>query len=315
MNAYDFSVNYYAGLMLLWGKDPYSVWAYHHPLPFTFFWALLALPGLVLPPELHYGMPLMFLLWGVVNTGLLLWSWRRQFWQWVFYFPFLHELSAGQNEMMFWTMERYMNRGWRGALLGALLTMKAPTALILLPWHLVDWLRHDRRTLARWFALTALLWGLPLLWRPDWLAAWLSGRGTDSNLIYSASVSNGVFTLLRLTGTSLTPPLPPLVLTVLIALALLAALLYLVGQFQPNKALAKALALLANPLGLLYTQMTLMGTAPWWLLVPVNWLSLALVLTTGNLVAAMLTPLAVIGWHLYDTRRQARRRVALTAAG
>jgi hypothetical protein len=313
MNAYDFSINYFAGLYLLWGRDPYDLYLYRYPFPFTYFWALLALPGLIIPDTMHYGMPLMLIVWGVVNVALLIHAFRKNFWQWVFYFPFLHELSAGQVEMLFWTAERHTDRGWRGAALGAFLTLKPQSALILLPWHLVDWLKHDRRTLARWAACTVLLWGLPLLWRPDWITRWLGDRGSDANFIYSASVANGVFTLLRPIGVPLEQPYSAELLVWLGILGVIAAALYIVGQFQPNKALAKALAMLGSPLGLYYTQLTLMGTAPWWLLIPANWIGFLLSLRLENFVPSMLTPLAVIGWHVYDARRK-RKREALLAS-
>ncbi len=296
MNAYDFSINFYAGLMLLAGVDPYNNYLYRYPFPFTYFWALLALPG-------YDAMPLMFILWGVVNVGLLIYAFRKNFWQWIFYFPVLHELSAGQVELMFWTMEREIRPGWRGAILGAFITMKPQSAIILLPWHLVNWLKTDRKTLGQWVICTALLWGVPLLWRPDWLSTWLGGRGADANLIYSASVTTGIFSTLRLTGQSLNPPYSQTLLIILGILGVIAALIFLWGQFQPSKEIAKACASIANPLGLLYTQMTLMGTAPAWLLVPLNLISLVLALTWGNFVVCLIVPIAVIAWHVYQRRR------------
>ncbi len=194
MNAFDFSVFYVAGMMLLNGQNPYMNPLYFYPFPFTYFCALLALPG-------YDAMPVMFVLWGVLNVALLIHAFGKNFWKWIFFFPFFHLLSSGQVEMIFWSLERHMKPGWRGAILGAFITLKPQTAIILLPWHLVDWLRHDRVTLAKWIGCTALLWGLPLLWRPDWLSTWLVARSSgDGSLIYSASVSNGVFTVLRLTG-------------------------------------------------------------------------------------------------------------------
>jgi hypothetical protein len=297
VNAYDFSINYFAGLLLLSGQDAYINPLYRYPFPFTYFWALLALPG-------RDAMPLMFILWGVVNVGLLIYAFRRQFWHWVFFFPFLHELSAGQVELMLWSMERLIRPGWRGAILGALLTMKPQTAIVLLPWHLVHWLRHDRRTFGQWLLCTGVLWGLPLLWRPDWIQTWLVGRGGDANFVYSASVSTGVFSLLRLTGEKLTPPYSPALVTLLVALGLIAVIVFIVGQLQSSKEIGKACALLVSPVGLLYTQMTLMGTAPAWLLVPVNLLSVGLALTLGNFVPCLLVPLSVIAWQVYMRRRR-----------
>jgi hypothetical protein len=296
LNAYDFSINYFAGLLLLHGADPYSNPLYRYPFPFTYFWALMALPG-------EQAMPLMFIIWGVINVGLLIYAFRKDFWKWIFYFPVLHELSAGQVELMFWMMERNIKPGWRGAILGALLTLKPQSGLILLPWHLVDWLKHDRQTFVKWLASTLVLWGLPLLWRPNWIHTWLVGRSGDANLVYSASVSTGIFSFLRLTGQPLTSPYSTPVLIILGILIIIALIIFIVGQLQSSPEIAKACALLVSPLGLLYTQMTVMGTAPAWLLVPVNLISVALALITGNFVPCLMVPIAVIVWHVRKRKR------------
>jgi hypothetical protein len=304
LNAYDFSINYFAGLLLLRGGDPYSNPLYRYPFPFTYFWALMALPG-------EQAMPLMFIIWGVINLGFLIYAFRKDFWKWIFYFPVLHEFSSGQVELMFWTMERNIKPGWRGAILGALLTMKPQSGLILLPWHLMDWLRHDRPTFIKWLASTAVLWGLPLLWQPDWIHTWLVGRSGDANLIYSASVSTGIFSVLRLTGQPLTPPFSTSLLIILGGLIVIALIIYIVGQFQPSLEIGKACALLVSPLGLLYTQMTVMGTAPAWLLVPINLLSVALALITGNFVPCLMVPIAVIVWHVWKQRQAAKIKLQM----
>src|SRR5690242_9077366 len=77
VNAYDFSINYFAGLLLLHGGDPYSNPLYRYPFPFTYFWALMALPG-------EQAMPLMFIIWGVINVGMLIYAFRKDFWKWIF---------------------------------------------------------------------------------------------------------------------------------------------------------------------------------------------------------------------------------------
>lgn len=294
MNAWDFSINYLAGLMFLHGQTPHSEFLY--PYPFIYFWAVMALPG----PD---AMPLMFILWGVVNVGLLIYAFRKDFWKWFFFFPFLHEISSGQVEMLLWIMEREIKPGWRGGIFGALITLKPQTAIVLLPWHLVDWLKHDRKTFIKWVVCTLVLWGLPLLWSPDWLTKWLSARANNGQLAYSASVSPGIFSFLRLSGENLNSPYSPTLLVWLAVLGLISVIVFLVGQFNSSKEIGKACASIASPVGLLYTQMALMGTAPAWLLVPVNLFSVGLSLTLGNFTPALLTPIAVIGWHLYQQRK------------
>lgn len=99
MNGWDFSILYAAGVALWNGRDPYSVAEYFYPYPFTFFLALLAFPGAAAEP-------VMFVVWGIFNLGLLLHRWRWQAWKWLLYFPVLHQFSSGQVELLLWWCER-----------------------------------------------------------------------------------------------------------------------------------------------------------------------------------------------------------------
>ncbi|MBZ0300791.1 MAG: hypothetical protein K8J31_13660 [Anaerolineae bacterium] len=293
MNGWDFTIFWQAGQAILNGQNPYQVEAFYYPLPYAYGMIVIA----VLP------LAVALALWQVCNLGMLVLAFRKRFWQWLFYLPVLHGLSSGQNTLLWWFMASGLGRHWRGALLGALMTLKPQTAFLLLSWHLVDWLLHDRRTFLRWAALTALLWGSFLLVRPGWMNEWL-GAQSNSAWIETAGSSPGLFSLLRLA-----PEIWPF-------LAVVAAVVYIWGQFQ-SVAVARATALMASPLGLFYETMALMGMAPAWLLVPLSLLATGLSFATVTFVPFLSLPLAVIGWSYYRRRAaslHAEERTAPAAA-
>jgi hypothetical protein len=170
MGGWDFSIFWMAGQAVLHGQSPYTVANFFSPLLFAYGFIPLA----VLAQQVA------FFLWLFINLVILIVCLRRPFWKWLLYLPMLHLFSSGQVELLWWAMERGINRGWRGAILGAIMTLKPQAAIILLSWHLLDWLRHDRPTLARWLLLTGLLWGVPTLLNPAWIGEWRTNLPTSS---------------------------------------------------------------------------------------------------------------------------------------
>jgi hypothetical protein len=277
MNGWDFSILWAAGRAVLLGQDLYNVAHFFYPLPFAYI-----LAGVATMP-----LPVAYWLWLAFNLGLLVYFFRRDFWQWLLFVPVLHLFSSGQVELVWWGMERGMGRHWRGALLGSLITLKPQTAVLLLPWHVVDWLRYDRPTLFRWIGLTSLIWGVPLLWRPGWILEWLAA--TPPYRLLSASNSPGIFSLIRLL-----PALWPV-------LAVAAVAIFLWGQWQ-SKEIARATALVSSPVGLFYSTMALLGCAPAWLLTPLSLLATGLSLLTRTFIPFLTLPLAVVGWQVWRKR-------------
>lgn len=274
MGGWDFTVFWLAGQAILRGESPYSVPYFYYPLPAAYGFSLLAL----LP------LPVSFVLWTLFNLGLLIVFFRKKFWHWLFYTPVLHMFSSGQVELLWWSMECYISRNLLGALLAAIITLKPQNALILLPWHLYDWLRNDRRLLIYWFGFTVLIWGSPLLWYQNWLLDWL--QAVPSNGLSSAMNAPGIFSLL-----SLKKSWWPI-------LAVMALIIFIWGQMQ-SKQVARSCALLASPGGLFYTTLTLLGCAPALLLVPISILAVVLTLLTRTFIPFLMLPLAVILWHKF----------------
>jgi hypothetical protein len=297
MNAYDFSVNYLAALVFLQGGNPYDGIPYRYPMGMMPIWAIMALFG-------REAMPLMFILWGAFNVGLLIWAYKTRFWQWIFYFPVIHELSSGQIELLLWVMASRIRGGWSGAFLAAFISLKPQSAIILLPYHLWRWLRHDRATLWKFPLACLAVWGWPFLVYPTWFSDWLAGLNvTSAPPIYSAANTTGLFSILRALGVPLYPPYDAATLLPVALLGGLGLLALLWALRQNDEAMTRAAALLANPLGLIYTQLTLMGGAPWWLLVPLSWAALFASLSLGHFVPYMSVPLAIIAWGWWQKRR------------
>lgn len=288
MNGWDFSVLWAAGDAILNGRDPYKVSGFYYPLPFAYLIALFAL----IPERVAFGV------WLAVNALLLVIFLRRAFWKWVLYFPVIHLFSSGQVELLWWCMARVLGRNWTSALIGALMTLKPQSALLLLTFHLWDWLRHSRRTFAAWLGLTAALWAAPLLWRPSWVQDWLAATpAASTGFLGAAQSAPGLFSLTRFA-----PELVPI-------LAVVGAAIALWGLTQ-REPITRACLLLASPVGLFYVAMALMDTAPAILLVPLSLIAAVLIVATQSMIPMIALPIAVIGWHFYQSRRQARLRSA-----
>jgi len=277
MGGWDFSILWHAGQAVLAGQNPYCVLFFYYPLPFTYALVVFA----VLPEQVS------FWTWVAVNVALLIVVFRRRFWHWLLFVPVLHMLSSGNFDLLLWTMERGVGRHWRGAFLGALLTLKPQAAFLLLPWHLYDWLRHDRSVLVRWAILTILLWATPLLSQPNWVMDWISVVPRLTQFTFSNSP--GLFSLLK--------AWPQLRIPVAMG-----ALAVFVWGIRQSKEIARAGAVLASPIGLFYQTLALLACAPAWLLVPVSIIAAALTVATQTFIPFTLIPLAVLAWHLRARR-------------
>ncbi len=274
MNGWDFSILWRAGHAVLEGRDPFSVAYFYYPLPFAYFLSIFALV-----PE-----KVAFWSWILFNLGLLVYFFRLRFWEWVLYVPVMHLLSSGQVDLLFWALARGLKRTWSGALLGAFITLKPQAALVLLPWHLLDWWRSSRETLSQWVAFTIALWGLPTVWRPLWVVDWWQAIPSGG---WWATAKNtpGIFSLLQVW-----PALSPL-------LVVAAVLISWWGLRQGIQEIGRATAILSLPIGLFYNTMSLLDCAPAALLVPLSWLAAALALLTRTYIPFTLLPMGVLYWH------------------
>lgn len=275
MQRWDFNILWQAGHAVWLGHDPYSVEHFYYPLPAAYLFALLA----TVPQSTA------FWAWLLLNMGLLAWKLRGRLPAWALYFPLLHFCSSGQVDLMLWLWGTSMSRGWLSALAAAVITLKPQVAFIMLPWILLRWLRTGRRTLALWFAITTLLWIGPLAVDPTWVRRWQAAIPAQTAL--SRGNTPGIW--------SLEPVFPGIGPVLLIA----STAIFVWGLHQ-ERSVGWAAAALANPVGMFYDLLALMGAAPAWLLVPMSWVAVALSVWLRTFVPWMLVPVGVIIYKRRD---------------
>lgn len=275
MNAADFSVFYDAARALLTGSDPYSVHVGVNGFYYPQVFLLLVLPFALLPYLAAFG------LWTALSLMALIREFRQGFWKWLLFVPLVYCLDAGQSELLWWLLARHLKTGWRSAFFATLITLKPQAAVILLPYHLIRWWKGDRRTLARFSACAALLWGLPFLVWPEWGERWW----TALDLSHHAALGSapGLWSL-----TTLSPAL-------IVPLGLLGGMILMWGLSQ-SEALMRACLILSSPVGLFYGALALMDTAPWWLLAALSWLAMGVTVVLKTWIGWAMIPVGVVLW-------------------
>jgi len=287
--GYDFSIFWQLGRGILDGQNPYSLVEPHYPpaaiLMFTIFAILPYLPS--------------FAVWTGVNFVLYLNCLKRlQLGRWGFawllFVPTVFNFISGQLDIFYFWLALFLQKGgWKAALAGALLTTKPQIAFIALPWFLVRWLLKDRRTLLRWAGLTLALHLLPLLYRTDIYAQWAGI--INGEVDWRIYLTPGVFTL-----SNFNVPSP--------LMAALAAAIAIWGLFQ-ERLTGWISFTLALPIGQWYDETLLVGSAPWWLAVPVSWAAFGLSAVVHNAVPMALIPVILLGWNLYRNRATKMNRI------
>ncbi len=279
--GYDFYVYWQIGRAILQGTDPYLVENAAYP-PATI--VLYALFGLL--PYLPA-----FAIWSGLNVLSLFDVLRRnkltrQFPAWLAFTPTLFILLTGQIDLVFFWLVSWLNRGgWTSVLAAAAITLKPQIALVALPWQIIRWLLHDRKQLLRWLAVCAVLHLSPLLLNPNFYQRWIETVQSDAN--WRAPLSSGIFLL-----TNLSVPVPLLILVAL-AIAL--------WGLTRDEVTARMALLMAQPIGLWYEDVLLVGLAPWQLLVPISWLAFILSVYFKNSLPFLIIPLAALLWRLWGT--------------
>lgn len=275
----DFAILWAIGRAVLDGMNPYAVFESWYPPATSLAFAIFAL----VPPATS------FVMWNGMNVLLLSAATDRKPARWLLYFPTIFMFIAGQIDLFFLALATRLTRGgWQAAISAALITLKPQLAFILLPWFLARWLVVDRRTLARFFGASALLHAAPLLYDPaiyaNWLAriSMLSGERTMG--------APGIF--------GLSAHGWPAVYLYALA-AVIAGLVGLAGalDLMPERRVRPWLALI-DPAIMQYDLVLLMNTAPWYIMVPVSWLTIPLVLWLKSPLPFAAMPLAAIIWQV-----------------
>jgi hypothetical protein len=274
----DFFNFWSIGRLILAGQNPYSYPISQYPPAAAYFFALLAF----LPFQISYG------LWTGFNIVLVIdyihklkqnhWKWA-----WLAFAPVIFILMTGQIDIFFlWIASLIPAKGWKAILLGAVMTLKPQIAFIVLPWYLLQWLLHERKTLFLWFLLTFIIQLFPLTLDPLIFNKWLASIQSEPG--WRILASPGVFALSILNV--------PMIIIILIAIAIC-----IVG-LRRDPMTSRAAQLLALPMGLWYENVLLIGTVPWWLIVPVSWLAFYIATLVHNNFPFVVIPLLVFTWRM-----------------
>lgn len=157
--------------------------------------------------------------------------------------------------------------------------------------------------LGKFLVASLIVWCWPFLIYPTWFRDWTAGLNRVLvPPISSAANTTGFFSILRPLGVPLYPPYDATTLLPVALLVGLGLLGLLWALRQNDEAMTRAAALLVNPMGLIHTQLTLMGGAPWWILVPLSWAALFASLSLGHFVPHMSIPLAILAWNWWQRR-------------
>jgi hypothetical protein len=285
MIGFDYNCFLQIGQAILAGQSPYSApWSFYPPAA-SYLFVIFGL----LPFNIGFG----------VWTGISLVLFQRTVARsqkglrglvWLAFAPVTFCFLSGQIDIFFlWLTGFLTSRGWKAILAGVLLTLKPQIAFIVLPWFLLQWFLHDRRQFLWWAAATATLHVSPLLIDPLVFQKWLALGKSESG--WRLPASPGVFTLLNFNI--------PLVWIVILAVAFVVVGLVLLHSFM----FSWAAQVLAMPAGLWYENVFLIGSTPWWLLVPVSWVCVFVAYQVHNNYPFVLIPLVSLIWQ-YMHRRE-----------
>jgi hypothetical protein len=299
MIGWDFSVFWEIGRAVLEGRGPYSVEFSRYPPAAALFFALFGLLPFLASYAAWSGIGVVVYVAELRRRGL-----RRSILGWLLYTPFLFNLLTGQLDIFFFWLAGFLapaqtdadlstrRRTWRSlwlpALAGALLTLKPQLAAVILPWHLLRWLRDDRRRLAGWVALSAVLHALPLLLDTGIYAQWLAALSGVGEM--KMGVSSGLFVF-----QAWNIPLPVLVV---------AGLALAIWGLTRDEQTSRPAQLGAFPLTIWYDDVLLAGNGPALWLVPLSWAAFI-----GSYLVQNSLPLALIPAGTLVFRWIERRKV------
>jgi hypothetical protein len=276
--GFDFTVFWNTGLAILQGRDPYSVHLSAYPPAMAYLYALFALLPLWLA----------FPIWCGANTALFLDVLRRrglvrQAPAWLASAPVWFILFTGQIDIVFFWLAEFLEKGgWKAVIAAALTTLKPQLALVVLPWYLLRWLAKDRAQLLRWAGLCLLLHAFPLIFDPGIYARWFAAAGEQPG--WRMLISTGVFLFANLGIPAWLLALPAVALAVW-------------GLTRDEKTSRLAM-LLAQPVGVWYMDVLLVGAAPWQIYLPVSLLAFVAGVLLKNSFPFVFIPLAVLAWRV-----------------
>ncbi len=275
--GYDFSLFWEIGKHFLEGGDPYSLGSSFYPPATVYFFVLFSLLPLRVATAIF----------AFVNSTVFVATVRKldrkRWWTWFLFPPALFVLAAGQLDLIFLYLSTFLvNGGIIAALAGSLLTLKPQMAFIALPWFLIRWVKRDRNTLAKWIVLTTILHTIPLVISPGLYKGWLNN--TQGAVSWRMQQSPGVFSL-----TNLNVP---------VAFLAIAALVIAAWALFKDYKTSKVAQLIALPIGIWYDSVFVIGTVPYYIIIPVGIASFALAYFVSNALPLFLISLVAMLWRI-----------------
>lgn len=173
----DWFIFYLAGRAALEGKPVYTVPGFFNPIQV----AWLLAPTTVLP----------FSTWVVVMCAtsfalVVVLTRKKSHWT-LLSLPFIFGLTMGTLDMFLWVPARLLG-GWGLPLL----TLKPQLAAFVIPLQMrVWWQERNWKEFKRFGLVTAWLWGIPILLRPQWIGEWLRAASISipDRLHWAASIA------------------------------------------------------------------------------------------------------------------------------
>jgi len=268
----DFEVLWEIGAALLSGENPYGFHGSWYPPAATILFSIFALIPVANGIWLWRGV-LLVLLAGVVK--------RDGYW-WILYLPLFFVIIAGQVDLVLVALIPMLNKkGWKGALAAFVFTLKPITAVVILPWFILKWLREEPRMVSLFLAFCLLGHTWPLLVRPTIFSEW-------GNVLFGSATTHyfggGLWSAKDILPTFI--------------LATLAAGLVVVALVTKKETLARSALALASPFSLPYHHAILTYAAPGWIMALSSIVMVIIVYVTNAQFARVLVPLTAFLFNL-----------------
>jgi hypothetical protein len=204
----------------------------------------------------------------------------RRLLYWVAFMPLLYCLLVGQVDLLLIGLLLWAGTSRKGVLVAALVTVKPQIAVLVLPVYLARLLRENPGLLKWWLLSVVALWGGTALLVPGQMIQWIQML-LSGELGHAAPTSPGLWAVL--------PGIPALCLSIVLGV---------LAFRQREEGVQRAVMILISPFGLFYSQVSLIETAPWWLMVPVGFVSFFLMEKTASTVPALLVSLTPLAYQI-----------------
>lgn len=176
----DIDIFWQAAQAILLGRDPYSIpnLEVFYPLPFYFlFIPLVALP-----------LPVVHVAWTALQAVILVAVLRRRAVFVALSMPVLLTFIVGQVDILMAALFVLLRSGVAGGIALAFLVLKPQLVLLLAPWMLWQWWRHDRRQITLFAATLGAMVIASFIVQPDWLVQFFARSGARTRPGISSSI-------------------------------------------------------------------------------------------------------------------------------